>query len=93
MTSLMILKLFGPADHKKKKNCLKNPWCLFGLGEYKEGVWSKTFKESIPDMTEGLRKKTHGMVSPPCGLKNLGATCYLNVLVQVTQNDQLVSVC
>ncbi|CAM9186459.1 unnamed protein product, partial [Choristocarpus tenellus] len=31
----------NPQDHLKKKNCIDNPRCLYGLGEWKEGIWAK----------------------------------------------------
>lgn len=77
-------------DHSRKKNCIKNPWCVYGLGE-KEGIWrnNTSLLNCIGyDPSIHQRKKKEGFKSgnrlfPPAGLKNLGATCYLNVLVQV----------
>jgi hypothetical protein len=77
------------ADHAKKKNCSKNPWCVFGLGENKEGIWSKAANPCSvlgADPSLHLRQMVGSKLSPPCGLKNLGATCYLNVLIQVRQH-------
>lgn len=77
-------------DHARRKNCVKNPWCVYGLGE-KEGIWKSNAQllNCIGyDPSVNQRKKREGIVSPnrlfpPAGLKNLGATCYLNVLIQV----------
>lgn len=76
---------------KKKKNCHNNPWCIYGLGEYKEGLWLNP-PSSINNL--GIDPKKHYReinnsllkFTSPVGLKNLGATCYLNVLMQVNKN-------
>jgi hypothetical protein len=83
-------------DHKRKKNCKGNPWCCYGLGEYKEGIWSKTTNEKgismIPfvpglgyDISKNYRsRQLSQIVNQYSGLKNLGATCYMNVFLQVS---------
>jgi hypothetical protein len=82
-------------DHKRKKNCKGNPWCCYGLGEYKEGIWSKTIDKGISvipfvqglgyDISKNFRSnQLSQMVSQYSGLKNLGATCYMNVFLQVS---------
>jgi len=77
-----------PADHTRKKNCANNPWCLYGLGEKKEGI----YKLSISELGR-LGADPHLLVrrgSTPVGIKNLGATCYLNVLIQSLFHNLLV---
>ncbi|KAJ1397600.1 hypothetical protein B484DRAFT_258914 [Ochromonadaceae sp. CCMP2298] len=79
-------------DHARKKNCAKNPWCLYGLGE-KEGIWkSDDYLLSAAGADPTLLLRTRGDLGlvPPAGLRNLGATCYLNVLVQSLFHNLLV---
>lgn len=87
------------ADHLKKRNCAKNPWCLYGMGELKEGIWKKTTSSSVVD-TIGSDPSVHSRdedmycskqagLFPPAGLKNFGATCYLNALIQVRIDTSL----
>eukprot|EP00741_Cyanophora_paradoxa_P022832 tig00021502_g22052.t1 len=63
------------------KNCKENSNCLYGLGERRKGVWAKvppklkTLEEKSPEWH--IRKEGEF-----CGLKNLGATCYMNSLLQ-----------
>ena len=76
----------------RKKNCSSNPWCCFGLGELNVGMWKN--EQQILDSILGddpflhqrrAEKDEKGeRLTPPAGLKNLGATCYLNVLMQVS---------
>ncbi len=63
-----------------KKNCEGNPWCLYGFGEKKEGVWKNP--DVILDVLCENITKTRS-VAQPCGLHNAGATCYLSVILQV----------
>lgn len=68
-----------PADHVKKKNCKSNPWCLFGLGEYCEGIWkAEDFRCLGADLLQ-CDRRIDGVGG---GLRNLGATCYINVILQ-----------
>lgn len=70
-------------DHEKRPhNCLENPNCLYGLGEFKKGIW-----QSRPSIFKRLRTNPAEYVrdldgSIPCGLRNRGATCYLNSMLQ-----------
>ncbi|KAL7682947.1 putative Ubiquitin domain, Zinc finger, RanBP2-type, ubiquitin specific protease [Plasmopara halstedii] len=80
-------------DHHRKhgknvsivRNCVDNPNCLYGLGEHLEGVWQgsklvrRVFGSDPRDRKRGLTDCGELM---PCGLRNLGATCYLNSMLQ-----------
>lgn len=68
-------------DHLRRKNCEGNPWCSYGLGENKDGIWKN--HEFCLEQLCG-RIQTVRALSIPAGLKNCGATCYLSVIFQVT---------
>ena len=73
----------APADHARRKNCANNPNCLFGLGERGDcaGIWAKEpafLLAAGPD----LALQSRDWRALPCGLINLGSTCYVNVLLQ-----------
>ena len=76
--------LLCPAGHKSRRNCELNPNCLHGLGmERKEGIWASNPK-LLQQMGEDPNKKVRDLAThKPVGLRNLGATCYMNSMVQV----------
>ncbi|KAG1708945.1 hypothetical protein DVH05_022576 [Phytophthora capsici] len=81
------------SDHHRKRgknanvlrNCADNPNCLYGLGERQKGVWqgSKLLRRVFgDDPRERQRELSKHDELLPCGLRNLGATCYLNSMLQ-----------
>ncbi|KAG7381540.1 cms1 ribosomal small subunit [Phytophthora pseudosyringae] len=82
------------SDHHRKRgkgagvlrNCADNPNCLYGLGERQKGVWQgsslirRVFGDDPRERQRGARGEQGDPM--PCGLRNLGATCYLNSMLQ-----------
>ncbi|TMW57115.1 hypothetical protein Poli38472_003040 [Pythium oligandrum] len=75
------------------KNCEQNPNCLYGLGEYQKGIWQtkKLVRRLLGDDPRELQRAPYTSAAvtdlattrwAPCGLRNLGATCYLNSMLQ-----------
>lgn len=86
-----------PQYHAKaRKNCATNPFCVYGFGDArKQGIYknpSVLMAELGADPSEsrrqGLTKKSTTL--RPVGLQNLGATCYLNVLIQSLFQNVLI---
>jgi ubiquitin C-terminal hydrolase len=81
-------------DHRKKKNCTNNPWCLLDLIDEKKGIWKPqpSCMQKLGYDPAYMRRDVQGKSwkLTPSGIQNLGATCYLNVLIQMLHQNVLV---
>ena len=65
------------------RNCTGNPNCLKGLGQPSWLIKNDDFPHDCDDNEFSLKRSSF------CGLRNLGATCYLNTFLQVSVKIKL----
>lgn len=65
-----------------RRNCRGNPFCLTGLGEAR---LSENIKNPQNETMSVLPNRVQGT---SVGLKNLGATCYVNSLLQLLYHNK-----
>ena len=81
----------SPEAHKKTKENCGHPWCVWGMDK-KQGIWAtppEPIRRLGADLTLTKRRIEQGRLIP-VGLKNLGGTCYLNVLIQALFGNKLI---
>jgi len=68
------------------RNCKNNPFCLRHLGEKK---WTEPTDEKSRKARDKQLEVEHGMLQDgqKVGLRNLGATCYVNSLLQIWHHN------
>ncbi|KHN73078.1 Ubiquitin carboxyl-terminal hydrolase 48 [Toxocara canis] len=75
----------------RTKNCRDNPYCLERLGSEKwEKLVQKMEKEGKTSEKSNSRREVTVM---PCGLVNLGNSCYLNSFLQIFFSDPVFRRC
>lgn len=75
----------------RTKNCRDNPYCLERLGSEKwEKLMQKMEKEGRSSEKSNNRRE---LASMPCGLVNLGNSCYLNSFLQIFFSDPVFRRC
>uniref|UniRef100_A0A915PF21 ubiquitinyl hydrolase 1 n=1 Tax=Setaria digitata TaxID=48799 RepID=A0A915PF21_9BILA len=74
----------------KTKNCRDNPYCLGRLGLEKWDKLLSCIKNENKTSTELDRRDIAKM---PCGLVNLGNSCYVNSFLQIFFNDPVFRKC
>ncbi|VDN57650.1 unnamed protein product [Dracunculus medinensis] len=75
----------------KTKNCRENPYCLERLGLQK---WDKLLQniENEKKVNEAMNGR-RDIEKMPCGLVNLGNSCYVNSFLQIFFNDPFFRRC
>ena len=68
---------------RANKTCEDNPFCLFGLGERNKGIWAPDYKTDAEKEPEPAIAIFRDPLVEKIGLRNQGATCYMNSLLQV----------
>ena len=76
---------------KPKKSCEDNPYCLYDCLHPKQGIWEQgDFKFLQFHLGTDFNELHRQDMTTPIRLKNLGATCYLNVLMQCLYQNIII---
>lgn len=76
---------------KCKKSCQDNLYCLVNYTHPSEGIWDRDTSKFIQShLGTNLNDQHRTHLQSPIRLKNLGATCYLNVLMQCLYHNKLI---
>ncbi|KAK0426078.1 hypothetical protein QR680_009529 [Steinernema hermaphroditum] len=78
------------APQPKVKNCRSNPLCLHRLGLEK---WEKLLKSQNHESSREIEYTPRDICSQPCGLVNVGNSCYVNSFLQICFNDLTLRQC